>query len=210
MREILPTKTEALALGDERKLMRDGFGFLDEKRMLLAGEMIHRVRELEEKLAELDRASLAARAALGDAIERHGLDELQMLPPPFPALAAPSLLSSSLLGVALNAVASAAPTEPTSLLDGVETALTGSASLVTAAMAFRRLALLSGEVGVIVANLERLVREYKRVERRANALESVLIPEVEEALKTVTEQLESFDQEETIRARMAGTTLHQR
>ena len=47
-------------------------------------------------------------------------------------------------------------------------------------------------------------REYRRVERRAKALENVLMPEVEASLKRVTEQLDVMDQEETVRVRTAG------
>ena len=36
MREVTPTRSVALELADERRLMRQGYEFLDEKRMLLA------------------------------------------------------------------------------------------------------------------------------------------------------------------------------
>jgi len=49
--------------------------------------------------------------------------------------------------------------------------------------------------------LHRLAREYRRTERRAKALENVLMPEVEETIKRVDEQLDTMDREETIRAR---------
>ena len=45
-------------------------------------------------------------------------------------------------------------------------------------------------------NLRRLMREYVRTERRARAIENVLLPEIEWSLKFVDEQLEILDQEE--------------
>ena len=45
MAEIAPTRSAALALADERELMRQGYRFLDEKRVLLASEMLRRLRD---------------------------------------------------------------------------------------------------------------------------------------------------------------------
>ena len=53
-------------------------------------------------------------------------------------------------------------------------------------------------------NLERLAAEYRRTERRARALENVLLPEIDRSLATIEEQLELADQEEALRIRMAG------
>ena len=50
-------------------------------------------------------------------------------------------------------------------------------------------------------NLRRLAREYVRTERRARAIENILLPEIASALKLVDEQLESMDQEEIARLR---------
>ena len=50
-------------------------------------------------------------------------------------------------------------------------------------------------------NLRRLTREYVRTERRARAIENVLLPEMERNLKFIGEQLEILDQEEIARVR---------
>ena len=60
------------------------------------------------------------------------------------------------------------------------------------------------DAGILAGNLERLGREYRRVERRAKALENVLLPEVEASLKRVDEQLDVMDQEEAVRVRTAA------
>lgn len=48
----------------------------------------------------------------------------------------------------------------------------------------------------------RLVGDYVRTERRARAIENVLMPEIEWALKIIDERLESMDQEELARQRL--------
>jgi vacuolar-type H+-ATPase subunit D/Vma8 len=50
-------------------------------------------------------------------------------------------------------------------------------------------------------NLRRLLRDYVRTERRARAIENVLLPEIEWSLRFVDEQLELLDQEEIARVR---------
>jgi len=54
---------------------------------------------------------------------------------------------------------------------------------------------------VCALNLRRLMREYVRTERRARAIENVLLPEIESSLKIIDEQLEILDQEEVARVR---------
>jgi V/A-type H+-transporting ATPase subunit D len=50
-------------------------------------------------------------------------------------------------------------------------------------------------------NLRRLMREYVRTQRRAPAIENVLLQEIEWSLKFIDEQLEILDQEEIARVR---------
>ena len=54
------------------------------------------------------------------------------------------------------------------------------------------------------ANLRRLVEEYRRTERRARALENVLLPEIDRSLRFIEEQLDAVDQEEAVRVRNAA------
>ena len=51
------------------------------------------------------------------------------------------------------------------------------------------------------SNLERLQREYRRTERRARALEDVLMPEIDATINEIESRLEEIDQEEAIRVR---------
>lgn len=201
MREVTPTKSAALSLGEERKLMRQGFEFLDEKRMLLAGEMLRQLRRYEERAATFADEQIAAAEALARAVERHGLDALQLYPSAEDSAAPPDCTTTRFLGVMLRqaepwpatAVQTAAPIDPSEAAEAARTA-------------FDRLMRTSLDIGVVAGNLQRLAREYRRVERRAKALENVLMPEVEATLKHVVEQLDLLDQEEAVRVQSAGKT----
>ncbi len=203
MREIVPTRSAALALGEERRLMRQGFEFLDEKRMLLAGEMLRQLRLWEAHRAEWQEAARLARTALAAAVERHGLDALQLHPAPTEAPPPPTITPYRFLGVPMvEAGAVEATPAP------VAAAIDPSPEAVAVRLAFERLARLAAAIGVSASNLLRLAQEYRRIERRAKALENVLLPEVEVALKQVVEQLDAVDQEEAVRVQSAGRRAH--
>ena len=139
-----------------------------------------------------------AAQALAAAVERHGLDGLQVYPAPPPPVA-PARSRALFLGIAMLAVepqraAAAARSHP----------IDPSPEAKACRAAFERLLDAAADIGVRAGNLRRLAREYRRTERRAKALEKVLLPEVEEAIKRVDEQLDTMDREEIIRTRWAG------
>lgn len=53
----------------------------------------------------------------------------------------------------------------------------------------------------VSGNLHRLGREYKITERRARALENVILPEIDQSLRQMSSLLEEQDLEDAIRAR---------
>src|SRR4249920_1352687 len=101
MSEATPTRAIVLELKDEQRAMHEGYVFLDEKCLLLAGEIL---RELA-RYAELDRVLLDAhRKAIDElqaAVARHGLHELQVYPPLEQSAATLTCIARSLMGVRL-------------------------------------------------------------------------------------------------------------
>jgi len=199
MAEIAPTRSAALALADERELMRQGYRFLDEKRVLLASEMLRRLREHERMHAGLVERLHVAHDALRSALQRHGLDGMQVYPVASTDPAAPQPMRARFLGVPVLAT-DFAPTTA----EGAEAAIDASPEARACRDAFAALLGPLARLGVSGGNLERLAVEYRRTERRARALENVLLPEVESALSTIQGQLELADQEEAVRIRLAG------
>jgi V/A-type H+-transporting ATPase subunit D len=72
------------------------------------------------------------------------------------------------------------------------------------AAAYRGMIARHVELAACVASLRRLIREYVRTERRARALENVVLPEIDESLRFIEEQLDAVDQEEAVRVRNAA------
>jgi V/A-type H+/Na+-transporting ATPase subunit D len=193
MREVVPTRGAAMELADERRLMRQGYEFLDEKRMLLATELLQQMHSYEELSALLTAQTKAAADALAAAVERHGLDSLQVYPkagpPPIPVNDRRLFLGLVLLSP--RPVASSLAPDPK--------AIDPSPEAKACRAAFARIVSTAAGLGVRAGNLSRLAREYRRTERRAKALEKVLLPEVEEASRYVDEQLDAVEREEVIR-----------
>ena len=195
---IIATRVALLELRDERRQVQEGYELLDEKRVMLATEMLRQLREHAAQQRRLQQHEAAARAAFTAAVTAHGFDDLTVAPPcPLDA----ALLRRerrSVLGIALIEAHLDAPPAAGSATAPASPELRGCA------LAFREVAADYAVLAACAGNLRRLIREYVRTERRARALENVLLPEIDASLRFVEEQLDAVDQEEAVRVRNAG------
>jgi V/A-type H+-transporting ATPase subunit D len=195
--EILATRLAFLELRDERRLVQEGYELLDEKRVLLATEILRELRRRKEARQSLAAAEARARERFLAAVATHGFDDLQALPP----RRLDGLLRTeqrSFLGLQLLE----ARLEPSSTVP-VGAPLRSSPEARSCASAFQELATLHASLAAVELSLRRLTLEYRRTERRARALENVVLPEVYSNLRFIEEQLDALDQEEAIRVRNA-------
>ena len=195
--EVLATRVAFLELRDERRLVQEGYELLDEKRVLLATEILRELRERAEIRRALTAAEVNARRAFSAAVTSHGFDDLQALPP----RRLDGLLrrgERSFLGLALVE----ARLEPSSNTPAGP-ALRPSPEARACASAFQDMTALHASLAALELSLRRLTAEYRRTERRARALENVVLPEVDTNLRFIEEQLDALDQEEAIRVRNA-------
>ncbi|MEO5363325.1 MAG: V-type ATP synthase subunit D [Magnetococcus sp. DMHC-8] len=197
--ESTPTRSALLRAREERQVMGEGFRFLDEKRLLLAAEMARQFeRYRQEREGWLQRHREAV-AALQQALLRHGLHGLQVQWAPVDAQAMLSQEMRRFFGVLLldqpalhRGTPTAHPTEPPD--HSPESAL--------CRQAFGQLLTASAALAALSGNLHRLLAEYKRTERRARALEDVLLPELDDTIHEMDIRLEEMDQEEAVRVRL--------
>jgi V/A-type H+-transporting ATPase subunit D len=209
---LSPTRSAFLELKEERQLVREGFEFLDEKRVILAQEMLKRLEAWRKARDEYDALHDVAAGALARALGRHGADGIGIYPTVRMEQAAIHLTEFRFLGVNLLDGRFDAGwkkgTVPSSGGIGdcpqIPPAVNPSPEAERCREAFRALVPLAFEMAVMRTSLERLIREYIRTERRARALENVVLPEIEGSLRFMDEQLEAMDQEEAIRVRNAG------
>ncbi|MCJ7453848.1 MAG: V-type ATP synthase subunit D [Steroidobacteraceae bacterium] len=197
--EVLATRVAFLELQDERRLVQEGYELLDEKRMLLATEIMRQLRRHRELKVRLDELAQQARAALTGAVDAGGFDDLtvqrpQSLDGHVLREDTSQFLGIRLLDAGLEPAVPAAEPPPLQLLPEVR----------ACAGAFHQLLAGHASAAACAGNLRRLAREYARTERRARALENVVLPEIDVSLRYIEEQLDALDQEEAVRVRNAG------
>lgn len=194
------TQADLLELRADHQAFREGFDFLDEKRLLLASEMLQRLRALEPVLATRNRLRAEARAALRVAIYNRGLAASLAHPAPLRALDRDlGLMSRGFLGVTLQQPAGDAPATdrdadaaPEDMPD----------DLARTRRTFAELTDIELRVGAELRNLRRLSDEYARTQRRARALEDVILPEQRAQLEELEAHLADLEQEEAVRVRL--------
>ena len=194
-----PTRSGYLELLDERDLVREGYEFLDEKRMIIAAEMLRQLgtyKELKERYRQLDEEAMSA-LALGAG--RHGLENLSIYPTsPLDKWDQP-LNQHRFLGVELLS-----PEAPEMTAAPALRPVIASMEAANCRQSFSELIVVASQIAAQLTNLRRLIAEYTRTERRARALENILLPEIESGIHFMEEQLEAVDQEEALRVRFAN------
>jgi V/A-type H+-transporting ATPase subunit D len=198
--ELARTQTASrsafLDLQDEQRLVNDGYEFLDEKRILLAAELLRQREAWREARAAFMRRWDAAAKLLPAAAADQGLEGLQVFPRQTLVAASLDLEERPYVGQVLleasmalgEAQLSREPMRP-------------SREVRLAAEAFREALKAAAPLAAITANLKRLMREYRRTERRVRALENVVLPEIGQDLAAMEEHLDLNEQEEVIRVR---------
>lgn len=196
--ERAPTPSVLLELREEREVVQEGYRFLDEKRLLLAAELLRQLAEYEDQYNNYLDLNREAAQALAEATARHGLGGLYLYPAATLEGAELEIRVHSFLGVRLmRARMDTGGTE-----QRAPDAVDPSPEARRCVEIYRRLTVQSAGLAALAGNIERLLEEYRRTERRARALEDVILPEVESALTEVATRLEELDQEEAIRVRL--------
>ncbi|MCK7579760.1 MAG: hypothetical protein MZV65_31390 [Chromatiales bacterium] len=199
-----PTRVAFLELKDERRLVQEGYELLDEKRVLLATEILRQLRALrraaQDELARLERGARSRRSRPRSAC--HGFDDLTVEPK---LDLGPALLRRARAVVPRPArwwrprSRTRAPPTPTRRPCRRRRRPARCAARVPRP---GRRARRAGRLRRQPAAADRA--STVRTERRARALENVVLPEIDESLRFIEEQLDAVDQEEAVRVRNAA------
>ncbi len=192
MSEATPTRSVVLEMKDERHAMHEGYVLLDEKCLVLAGEMLRGLARYDALRSVFLKAFTAAIARLQDAIARHGLHGIQVYPGGDDGQVRLMRTTRTLMGVTMQ-----------------EAALVGDASATARAFdpspeaeecrhAFAAAVSAAAPLAAVTGNLARLFLEYGRSVRRARALQDVLLPELDRDVLELETRLEELEQEDAI------------
>lgn len=179
--------------------MREGYVFLDEKCLLLAGAMLRELRRYDQANKILRGMQSQAAAALAAALGRHGLQGLQCYPASPPEAITLRVQQRLLLNVQL--LDASAGREP---MAAPEPAY-ASPEAEDCRAAFLALTQQLAVMAAMSGNLARLYREYRRSVRRVRALQDVLLPELDGEINQIETQLEELERDELLGARWQPT-----
>ncbi len=195
MNDVVPTRSAYLELQEERRSMQEGYRFLDEKRLVLAGEIITQLERYSAAKEDYDRLFRQAVAALRLAVARHGLEQLLLYPGQRLPDAHIEIERRNVLGVTVTEARTALgkPVTPPAVFPSPEAE--------DCRRRFQSLLEQAASLASQEGSLRRLWNEYRRTSRRARALEDVLLPEMTQTLRRIDSGLEEQDREEAIRVR---------
>lgn len=194
------SRAALLELRQEREVVQEGHRFLDEKRVLLAREILRRLEEYEKTRVDVAGAGLTARQALDKALGWHGLENLQVHPVRALIGDGPGIQETPFLGLSLPTVR--LPVNPGEAGEPETGGLGGCAE------AYAEVARRAAELSGLAASLLRLIAEYRRTERRVRALENLILPELRRDQRQMEEVLEENELEEAIRVRLFAGARH--
>ncbi len=198
MSDTNPTRSVVIEMKDERRAMHEGYVFLDEKCLLLAGEILRELERYGRLRREFVALHDAALEALREAVLRHGLEGLQVYPPADLAQAQVHVRTRALMGVRLQEAELDARAAP------VPVAVNRSPEGEACRPAFAAVLAAATTLAALSGNLERLSLEYRRSVRRARALQDVMLPELDRSIYDIENRLEELEQEDAIWMRRAA------
>jgi V/A-type H+-transporting ATPase subunit D len=198
MFEQTPTRSTYLEIQAELDRLKEGYRFLDEKSMMLAHEMLRQLSVFETTLEDITRAEKLATGAYDAAIARHGLDNLEAFPSWDISELEPPLTSRRYLGLTLMDTRWPEQEEPVTPATWMN-----SPEIHACRLHYLRCLKLYFQQSLTSANLLRLKEEYLRSERRARALDQLIMPQMRSSLKQIEEKLDEIEQEENFSVRNA-------
>jgi len=197
--EQAPTRAAVLELRQERSVVSEAYDFLDEKRLLLAAEMLRQLDAYQTLQAKIESLAGQARRRLIAAVERHGLQGLSVYPAALLEALRLDRRQRNFMGVTLVETQLLVPESQTS---APRPASNPSSEAEACRKVFADIIQHSAVLAGLSGNLYRLLKEYRQTERRARALENVILPEIEQSLNEMMSYLEEVDLEDAIRARL--------
>ncbi len=195
MAAVLPTKGNLMATKRSRALARTGYELMDRKRNILIREIMALMEQAREVQDQIDTVFTEAYAALQRANIDLGIcDRLAEAVDLDDSL---EIRFRSVMGVELPHLAGAsAPARP-----DYGFAFTSSA-LDDAYVKFRRVKELTRRLAEVETSIYRLAESIKKAQKRANALENIVIPGFDETIRVITDALEEKEREEFVRLKV--------
>jgi len=205
MEGINPTRMELLKLKDREKLAVKGHSLLKEKRDALIKEffdILDRVKGSRGKVEEILKVAFndltAAQVVMGDlAVQKAALSVKESIDV--------NMDSRSVMGVVVPIMDS--KTEKRTIIERGYSFSDTSVKLDEAAKKFEEAIGLIIELGETEKTIYLLAAEIESTKRRVNALEHIMIPKLQNTVKSIEMRLEEMERENFVRLKMIKSTI---
>ncbi len=194
---IPPTRSNLLRTKQELQFAREGYEILDQKREVLAKELVRLANDAGSLQERMDTLVASAYRALEKAMLMMGREHVE-----WAALAVHKTVDvdvkyRGVMGIALPIIeASGEPPEMTYSLGDT------TATLDEASTLFREVLSNLPELSRLTTSVWRLAVELRKTQRRVNALEFIFIPDYVETITYIQSSLEEREREETFRLKL--------
>ncbi len=194
---VPPTRSNLLRTRQELRFAREGYEILDQKRVVLAKELVRLANDAEALQDQMDKLLAQAYRAQEKAMLTMGREHVEWAALAVHRTVDVQVKHRGVMGISLPLIDAAGepPTMTYSLGDT-------SASLDEASAAFREVLSHIPELSRLVTSVWRLAVELRKTQRRVNALEFIFIPQYEETIRFIQSSLEEREREETFRLKL--------
>jgi len=197
MTDDAPSKTQLLLRRAERDLVSEGKSVLEDRRDLLAHMLVEHVQQTERLTADIGAELQRTGRLFRHCVMRHGASGLtRFINLRTPPATAPLQLQNR-LGVPFlqheDGTPERADQEPPE-------SWAVSLELATTLQALRELLPALQKLAAIENNLLRLVDIFRRTQRRVNALEHIVLPELRQTIKEMEDRMDEMERDDLVRS----------
>ena len=199
MASLLPTKGNLMAAKRSRSLAQTGYELMDRKRNILIRELMTLMDTAKDLQSQIDTVFTQAYAALQAANIRLGIcDRIAQSVDVDDSL---EIRYRSVMGVELPHIPGASPPPRP------EYGLADTSSLLDDCyLKFHQVKELTRRLAEVETSIYRLAQAIKKAQKRANALQNIVIPELNGTIRFITDALEEKEREEFVRMKVIKRT----
>jgi len=202
--DVPPTKSNLFAVRQQLSIAREGFELLEQKREILIMELMRMVEEVKLLERDLDKRLETAYGALKRMIVGLGRETARQISSGIAFDYVVKERQSRLMGIPLPTIDVQTPGMAPKY-SFMNTHATCDRTMVE----FFELLKLVARMAEIRTTVWRLAKEVRRTQRRVNALEKIVIPDVVETKKFIEDVLEEREREvffvqKILKARLLG------
>ena len=197
MANVIPTKGNLISARRSLTLANLGFELMDRKRNILIREITGMIGKAQEMQSRIDDTFAKAYLALQAANITLGIDDVNIIAGAVPIDNSIAIRYRSVMGVEIPLLSTA--DEKLRPYYG----FAGSNSMLDEAyICFSEVKKLTGELAELETAIYRLAYAIKKTQKRANALNNIIIPNITNTVKVITDALEEKEREEFARLKV--------